>query len=58
MWSELFIMNKGALIEQMDAFIDAFTILRGMIADADRESMREMMRQSTARRSLFDKPKK
>ena len=58
MWSELFIMNKGALIEQMDAFIDAFTRLRGMIADADRESMREMMRQSTARRSLFDKPKK
>ena len=58
MWSELFIMNKGALIEQMDTFIDEFTRLRTMIVDADRESMREMMRQSTARRSLFDKPKK
>ena len=57
MWSELFLMNKKALLGQMDAFIDEFGRLRGMIADGDRDGMREMMRRSTARRSLFDKHK-
>ena len=57
MWSELFLMNKEALLSQMDSFIDEFTRLRTMIYSGDREGMREMMRQSTSRRSLFDKPK-
>ena len=57
MWSELFLMNKGALLSQMDAFIGEFEKLRSMIEDGDREGMRDMMRRSTARRSLFDKPK-
>ena len=57
MWSELFLMNKGALLSQMDAFIGEFERLRSMIMDGDREGMRDMMRRSTQRRSLFDKPK-
>ena len=57
MWSELFLMNKEALLSQMDSFIDEFTRLRTMIYSGDREGMREMMRRSTSRRSLFDKPK-
>ena len=57
MWSELFLMNKGALLSQMDAFIGEFERLRSMIEDGDREGMRDMMRCSTQRRSLFDKPK-
>ena len=57
MWSELFLMNKDALLEQMDTFINEFTSLRSMIECGDREGMRDMMRRSTARRSLFDKPK-
>ena len=58
MWSELFLMNKDALLEQMDAFIGEFERLKAMLIDGDREGMREMMRKSTERRSLFDKPAK
>ena len=57
MWSELFLMNKDALLAQMDAFSKEFERLRSMIAGGDRDSMRDMMRRSTQRRSLFDKPK-
>ena len=55
MWSELFLMNKDALLSEMDAFISEFTRLRSMIELGEREGMREMMRESTRRRSLFDK---
>ena len=57
MWSELFLMNKDALLREMDAFIAEFASLREMLAEGDGEAMREKMRISTARRSLFDKPK-
>lgn len=57
MWSELFLMNKDALLSEMDSFIGEFERLRKMIECGDREGMREMMRLSTTRRSLFDKPK-
>lgn len=55
MWSELFLLNRDALIEQMDAFTAEFAKLRSYIADGKREEMREMMRESTERRSKFDK---
>ena len=58
MWSELFLMNKDALLTQMDAFIGEFERLKSMLISGDREGMREMMRRSTDRRSLFDRPKK
>lgn len=57
MWSELFLLNRDALLQQMDAFSEEFTRLREMLSTGDGEGMREMMRISTARRSLFDKPK-
>ena len=57
MWSELFLMNKDALLEQMDAFINEFERMKGMLISDDREGLRVMMRRSTERRSLFDKPK-
>ena len=57
MWSELFLMNKDALLYEMDAFIEKFEKLRDMLIDGDRESMQDMMRRSTERRSRFDKPK-
>lgn len=56
MWSELFLMNKDALLKNMDSFIDEFIRFRKMLEDGDRESMREVMRKSTERRTLFDKP--
>lgn len=58
MWSELFLMNKDTLIAEMDSFIAEFTEFRNMLSRDDKEGMREKMRASTKRRSLFDKPKK
>lgn len=58
MWSELFLMNKDALIKEMDAFIGEFERMKDMLISGDREGLREAMRKSTARRSLFDKPVK
>ena len=55
MWSELFMMNKDALLRQMDAFASEFTALRQMLADGDVEAMKEKMRVSTERRAWFDK---
>lgn len=56
MWSELFLLNREALLRQMDAFETQFLHLKQMLTDGDREGMREMMRTSTQRRTLFDKP--
>ncbi len=55
MWSELFLLNKETLLEQMDKFLSEFGKLRETLESGDRETMREMMRISTARRALFDK---
>ncbi len=55
MWSELFLENKVALLEQMNLFIDKFNELKSMLENEDVESMRKMMRHSTERRALFDK---
>lgn len=57
MWAELFLMNKTALLCQMDSFIAELGEFRNMIENGESEKMREKMRASTARRALFDKPK-
>ncbi len=54
MWSELFLMNREPLLEQMDLFLKEFTELREMIASEDREGMRKKMRLSAERRAWFD----
>ena len=54
MWSELFVANKSALLEQMNLFIDKFNSLKAMLENEDIEGMRKMMRLSTERRALFD----
>ena len=55
MWSELFLMNREALLRQMDGFIGELETLRGLLAEGDREGLREKMRLSTERRSYFNK---
>lgn len=55
MWSELFVANKEALLEQMDLFINKFNDLKTMLQTEDIDGMRAMMRHSTERRALFDK---
>lgn len=55
MWSELFVANKEALLDQMNLFMDKFIELKKMLENEDIEGMRKMMRYSTERRALFDK---
>ena len=55
MWSELFLMNKDALLAEMDKFIEEFTEFRTYLANEDGKRMREKMRASAQRRTLFDK---
>lgn len=55
MWSELFVANKEALLEQMNLFMDKFNQLKNMLETEDVDGMRSMMRHSTQRRALFDK---
>lgn len=55
MWSELFMANRKALLDQMDLFERQFKKLRDMIAEGDVDGMREVMRYSSERRAKFDK---
>lgn len=55
MWSELFMMNKDALLRQMDLFSQQFEALRSSLKSDDVESMKKMMIESTIRRDRFDK---
>lgn len=55
MWSELFLLNKNELLSQMDLFMDKFKSLRDSIENEDKEKMKEIMKLSTLRRSMFDK---
>ena len=55
MWSELFVANKEALLEQMTLFMNKFQELKTMLETEDIDGMRSMMRDSTQRRALFDK---
>ncbi len=55
MWSELFLLNKKELIQQIDIFEAELLRLRNMLEQNDEEGIREMMRLSTKRRALFDK---
>ncbi len=55
MWSELFLLNKDILLNEMEKFKVEFDKLYQHLKQENREEMREMMRISTKRRILFDK---
>ena len=55
MWSELFLINKTALLHQLTLFEGELNRLRCMLEEDDVEGLKDMMRYSTARRALFDK---
>lgn len=55
MWSELFLLNREALLKEMDAYRATFDRLYEYIKNGEREPMRDMMRLSTQRRRQFDK---
>jgi len=55
MWSELFILNREALLSEMDSFIKKFTEFRTMLEDANSADMKSEMIKATKKRELFDK---
>ena len=57
MWSELFLLNKKALLNEMELFARQFEKLKRSIADDDLDTMKDIMRRSTERRDAFDADK-
>lgn len=55
MWSELFLLNREALLCEMEKYRKTFDKLYDCIKNNDREEMRSMMRISTERRGEFNK---
>lgn len=55
LWSELFFLNRESLLRQMELFDAHFHKLYESLKNGDRDTMVEMMKESTARRKLFDK---
>ncbi|MCR5278689.1 MAG: prephenate dehydrogenase [Lachnospiraceae bacterium] len=55
MWTELFFLNKEALLREMDLFIGEFNSIRNLIESENGPELKEKMRLSTKRRALFDK---
>ena len=55
MWSELFLDNRDALLNEMRSFKITFDELMEKIESGDREGIRAMMRLSTERRKRFNK---
>lgn len=55
MWTELFMLNKDALLAQMKTFMTEFNSFYELLKNEDTEKIKEKMIQSTARRALFDK---
>lgn len=54
MWSELFLMNKQALLEQIELFQKNFNQLHECLKNDDINGMKQMMITSTERRKKFD----
>ena len=55
MWPELFLMNKTALLKEIDTFMDKLSELRNYIYNGREAGIKEMMKLSTTRRKFFDK---
>ena len=55
MWTELFLMNKEALLSCIDSFAEELQDFRKLIAEGDADALREKMQKSTERRQNFEK---
>lgn len=55
MWSELFLLNKSVLTEEIDDFIKELNNMKNMLEHDDIDGLREKMKLSTLRRGWFDK---
>lgn len=55
MWSELFLLNKDILLDEISEFQDSLENFKQVLANEDEEEMKRLFRQSSARRKKFDK---
>lgn len=55
MWSELFLLNKEILLDEIDQFIHSIQDFRQILEREDTEAMKKLFIQSTNRRKKFDK---
>lgn len=55
MWTELFLLNKNILLEEIDAFMTSISHFRDSLANEDTEEMKRLFIQSTERRKKFDR---
>lgn len=55
MWSELFLLNKEALLYEMDCYRTCFDKLYNAVKESDEGVLKSMMRLSTERRKMFNK---
>lgn len=55
LWSELFLLNKDILLDEIDQFLDATKHFRDSLEKEDIDKMKRLFIQSTNRRKLFNK---
>ena len=55
MWSELFLLNKDTLLDEIRTFTDELNEIHDILEREDIDALKAKMRLSTARRALFDK---
>lgn len=55
LWSELFLLNKDILSDEIDQFLDATKHFRDSLEKKDIDEMKRLFIQSTNRRKLFNK---
>lgn len=58
MWSELFLLNKKYLTEEIDIFVNELEKIKIYLENDDKDSLMKMMRKSTERKIKFDKNEK
>lgn len=55
LWSELFLLNKDILLDEIDQFLDATKHFRDSLEKEDIDEIKRLFIQSTNRRKLFNK---
>ena len=55
LWTELFVMNKDILLDEINQFIDAISHFRDSLEKEDTQEMKHLFIQSTKRRDKFNK---
>lgn len=53
MWSELFLLNKDLLLDEISQFQDSIALFKKALEEEDVQTMKELFIQSTKRRELF-----